>query len=529
MLIKVLNIEVIKSKYGAIYLHLKNKKNGLILFIIRRLLTIQGRKFDFEALSYDKFHVINSDKRMIKVDRKVIIRYAWEIINTMNDGLIIVDAKGVIVAVNNAMENLTGFTRRELEGTDCTILNCDACEILRSESKKAYCMLFEIENVTNKRCLMIGKNGKYISVLKNASLLKDEHGEVIGAIETFTDISDSDDKERMIKVLSRLLEKNSDYYGMVGKSRIMQRIYQIIEKVSQSDSPVIIYGESGTGKEMVAQAIHLAGKRNDHPFITFNCAALNESLLESELFGHVKGAFTGAYRHRQGRFEAAHGGDIFLDEIGDIPMSSQATLLRVLETKQFERVGDNHPISVDVRVITATNKDLSDLVSKGKFRQDLFFRINVVPIHLPPLRDKKEDIPMLVNYFIEHLQQKTGKDIHGVSSRVMNIFLNHDWPGNIRELKSVLEYAFVIADSCMILPNHLPERLNIQKEEPEVAQDFLYTADTDISGDLDEKVALTEALRLSKGNKTEAAKILGVHRMTVWNRMKKYGIGSNNI
>jgi two-component system, NtrC family, response regulator HydG len=463
---------------------------------------------------------------MLKLNKKVIIRYAWEIINAMNDGLIIVDTKGVIVAVNKAMERLTGFTRRELEESDCTILNCDTCEILRSESKKAYCMLFEIEHVTNKRCLMMEKSGKYISVLKNASLLKDKHGKVIGAIETFTDISNSDDKERMIEVLSRLLEKNSDYRGMVGKSQVMQRIYQIIEKAAQSDSPVIIYGESGTGKEMVAQAIHAAGRRSDHPFIRFNCAALNESLLESELFGHVKGAFTGAYRHRQGRFEAAHGGDIFLDEIGDIPIASQAKLLRILETKQFERVGDNNSISVDVRVITATNKDLSDLVSKGDFRQDLFFRINVFPIHLPPLRDRKDDIPLLVNYFMSHLQQKTGKKIHGLSSGVMSIFMAHDWPGNIRELKSVLEYAFVIADSCMILPSHLPERLNIQKEEGEVVENPLSAADTGISDGLDERLALIEALRLSKGNKTEAAKILGIHRMTVWNRMKKYGIGA---
>ena len=379
---------------------------------------------------------------------------------------------------------------------------------------------------TNKRCLMMEKNGKYLSVLKNASLLRDQQGRVIGAIETFTDISHSEDKERMIKVLSMLLEKNSDYHGMVGRSRTMQKIYQIVEKVAQSDSPVIIYGESGTGKEMVAQAIHLAGYRSDHPFIKFNCAALNESLLESELFGHVKGAFTGAYQHRQGRFEVANGGDIFLDEIGDIPLSSQAKLLRILETKQFERVGDNQPVKVDVRVITATNKDLSDLVSKGEFREDLFFRINVFPIYLPPLRERKEDIPLLVNYFMIGLQQKTGKNIHSISSQVMNIFMNHHWPGNIRELKSVLEYAFVIADSFIIMPNHLPERLAVQKDSPEVVKDPLSAIDADIPNDLDEKTALITALRLSKGNKTKAAEILGVHRMTVWNRKKKYGIGS---
>jgi transcriptional regulator with PAS, ATPase and Fis domain len=309
---------------------------------------------------------------------------------------------------------------------------------------------------------------------------------------------------------------------MVGNSPAIRRVFQIIEKAGQSDAPVIVCGESGTGKELVAHAIHEVGRRKNGPFIKFNCAALNESLLESELFGHVKGAFTGAYRHREGRFEAANGGDIFLDEIGDIPLSIQGKLLRVLETKQFERVGDHCTLCVDVRIISATNRDLRALVSQGRFREDLFFRINVVPIHLPPLNKRKEDILLLVKTFIHQLNERSGKNIAGLNPEVMNFFMSYEWPGNIRELKAALEYAFVLAESGFISFDHLPEHMrNIRISEK------ILTSTEPVMEELkfdDEKKALLEALRIADGNKSRAAQILGVHRMTVWNRMKKHGI-----
>ncbi len=444
----------------------------------------------------------------------------WKtILNAVSDGLMVVGPEGRILVVNTAFERMTGFTKEELLGAPCTVLKCDACDLTRSEGGKNWCALFEMGGVKDKRCLLGKKNGSLVAALKNACLLQDENGEVIGALETFIDLSEMDRRDQKIQELSRLLVPATGFQGMVGKSRAMRKIFQIIEKAGQSDAPVVIYGESGTGKELVAHAIHSLGRRKEGPFIQFNCAALNESLLESELFGHVKGAFTGAYRHRVGRFEAAHGGDIFLDEIGDIPSATQVKLLRVLETKRFERVGDHAPVNVDVRVISATNRNLSRLVSEGRFREDLFFRINVIPIHLPPLRERKDDIPLLVGHFTADLRRRNQKRINGTSPEVMRFFMDYNWPGNVRELRSALEYAFVVAESGSIQLEHLPA-MQQAGGEPEVKEGS-------VAGDAesgDERRALIEALRLSGGSKTKAAEILGVHRMTVWNRMKKYNI-----
>jgi transcriptional regulator with PAS, ATPase and Fis domain len=309
---------------------------------------------------------------------------------------------------------------------------------------------------------------------------------------------------------------------MVGKSPRMQQVFDLTQKAAQSEAPVIIFGESGTGKELVAHAIHALGRRREGPFIACNCAALNESLLESELFGHVKGAFTGAYTHRQGRFEAAHRGDIFLDEVGDIPHAIQVKLLRVLETKQFERVGDHRSITADVRIITATHRNLEALVSEGKFREDLFFRINVIPIHLPPLRDRLEDVPLLVEHFLQRLRQRSGKEIIGLTRKAMKIFLDYPWPGNVRELQGALEYAFVVAEHGLIGSGHLPPKLSgpeLAREAPEAGP----------APEADEKIALVNALRQAGGNQSQAAVLLGVSRVTVWHRMKKYGIDVHKL
>jgi transcriptional regulator with PAS, ATPase and Fis domain len=303
----------------------------------------------------------------------------------------------------------------------------------------------------------------------------------------------------------------------------MQQVFELTQKAAQSEAPVIIFGESGTGKELVAHAIHALGRRREGPFITCNCAALNEALLESELFGHVKGAFTGAYTHRQGRFEAAHRGDIFLDEIGDIPPAIQVKLLRVLETKQFERVGDHRPIHADARIITATHRNLESLVSAGTFREDLFFRINVIPIHLPPLRERLEDLPLLVDHFLTRLRQRSGKAITGLTREAMKILLDHPWPGNVRELKGALEYAFVVAETGLIAPDHLPPKLSSREVPP--------ATPTEAGGapDSDEKTALINALRQAGGNQSQAAALLKVSRVTVWHRMKKYGIDVHKL
>lgn len=445
-------------------------------------------------------------------------RYWEKIVSTMSDGLILVDPDGNIVMVNQAFERLTGFAAEEVVGNPCTMLNCDACEVSRKNGQDNWCTLFDRGRDVRKNCVIMKKDGTYLQVIKNATLLRDDEGNQIGAIETMTDISRLNRLDQELERLSRQLDDSGGFHGIIGKSSAIQNVFDIMTKAAQSHAPVIIYGESGTGKELVARAIHQIGRRKDGPFVQLNCSALNESLLESELFGHTKGAFTGAYRHRQGRFEAADGGDFFLDEIGDVPLSIQVKLLRVLETQRFERVGDHRPISVDVRIITATHKNLEEMIARNEFRQDFYFRINVIPIHIPPLRERLADIPLLVRFFIQQLNRMTGKKIGGIEPEVMDLFMAYQWPGNVRELKSALEYAFVISEQQLISIEHLP----FQIKQCPVEEDEANTPRRRKSPD--EKKALIEALKQTSGNQSRAAKLLGVNRVTVWNRMKKYNI-----
>ena len=452
------------------------------------------------------------------------INRQWKrIVNTMNDGLMLIGPDGAILLVNSAFERMTGYTADEVIGRPCTLIGCDVCEGNLRQGRHFWCTLFEKKEDIKCRCSILKKDGELLPVLKNAALLDDENGRPAGAVETFTDLSELDALDRKLSNLSRQMDAEDSFHGLIGKSEKMQRVFDIIQKAALSDSPVIIYGESGSGKELAAQAIHDVGWRKDGPFVTLNCAALNESLLESELFGHIKGAFTGAYRHRRGRFETAHGGDIFLDEIGDVPLSIQVKLLRVLETKAFERVGEQDPVSVDVRFITATNKNLDKLIEQGEFRQDFFFRINVIPIHLPPLRDRKEDIPLLAAAFMERLRKRTEKPITHVSAQAMERFMEYDWPGNVRELKSALEYAFVIADEGALTEQHLPHNILTTPKHIEISAYYSNTNDEK------EKTALINALIETGGNQTRAAKLLGVNRVTVWNRMRKHRLDIKKI
>lgn len=445
-----------------------------------------------------------------------------EIVEIMQEGLLLVDPDGSIRMVNKALEEMTGYTREEMVGSNCSLFKCDACRLVRSEAHSAWCKLFEQGLFARRRCNIVRKDGTCVPILKSAAIIYTRSGEPLGAVETMTDLSELNRKEIELMQLSRMLEERNVFHGMVGRSPQMRRVFHLIEKAAQSDAPVFICGESGTGKELAARAIHDLGPRNDQPYVQFNCAALNEALLESELFGHVRGAFTGAFRHRQGRFEVAHGGDIFLDEIGDLPMSVQVKLLRVLETKTFERVGDNRELSVDVRVITATNKTLPELISQGLFREDLFYRINVIPIHLPPLRERREDIPLLADSFIQRLRDKRDKDIKGLSPQTMRLFMQHSWPGNVRELKSSLEYAFVLAEQGYIEPEHLPQNI-LEPDAP-------VTETTPVATEAQEqKQQLVRALRQAGGNKSETARILGINRVTVMNRMRKYGIDLKKV
>lgn len=447
-------------------------------------------------------------------------RHWKKILNTMSEGLMVIGNDGVILTVNQAFERLTGYEAREVLGRRCTILGCDACETSLLNRDGCWCRLFEQGRDVRKRCTVLRKDGTCVPVLKNASLLRDEAGEPYGAVETLTDLAELDRLDEERTSLTRQLEGEEGFHGLVGRSRAMARVFHLLERAAQSEAPILLYGESGTGKELAARAIHELGRRREGPFVQCNCAALNEALLESELFGHTKGAFTGAYRHRIGRFEAAHGGDIFLDEIGDLPLSIQVKLLRVLETRQIERVGDHRALFVDVRIVTATNKDLQTLMTEKRFREDLFFRIHVIPIELPPLRQRAEDIPYLVNTFIARLQKRTGKEIMGLSPEALETLMAYPFPGNVRELKSALEYAFVLADRGPIGREHLPPSIRDgpwKETEP-------HPQGQSKEQEPGEKAALLQALRNAGGNQSEAARMLGVNRGTVWSRMRKYGI-----
>jgi PAS domain S-box-containing protein len=482
-----------------------------------------------------------------------------EIINTMNDGLFCTRTDGTIMLVNDALTRITGFSREELMDRTCAVLGCDACDRSRAEGETHHCRLFLRRVENRKNCHIRCKDGTLRHVLKNASLLRAPGGEIIGAVETVTDITELDVKERRIRELSLTLDEDTDFHGMVGRSTAMRAVYNLLEKAARTEAPVLILGESGTGKELAARAIHALGPRRDLPYVQVNCAALNESLLESELFGHAKGAFTGAIRHRLGRFEEAGAGDLFLDEIGDVPVSVQVKLLRVLETRRFERVGDSRPLPLEARLITATHQDLPSLVAAGRFREDFYYRVNVLPIRLPALRERPEDIPLLAGRFVESLRRRTGKDVPGLSPEAMALLTAHAWPGNARELRSALEYAFMVLDHGPVRPEHLPPPLSGRAgacPEPDPAEGQLFggggaAASTPAFGpspasggsafplggagadpsvlpadpaEAREKRELLAALAQAGGNQTRAAALLGVSRLTVANRMRKHGV-----
>ncbi|NNF98397.1 MAG: sigma 54-interacting transcriptional regulator [Desulfobacteraceae bacterium] len=444
----------------------------------------------------------------------------WKtIVDTLQDGVIVVDPRGKVLAVNPAAEHLTGYTAGELVGRSCRVLDCTGCEIYAKGSGEKWCGLYSSGGVRAKKCLITHKEHRTVNIIKNASVLRDKDGKLIGAVETLTDMSQIVMQQNEISTLKKTLHMEEGYHGLTGKSHVMQNLYELIDNVAKTEAPVIVYGESGTGKEVVARAIHEAGPRRDRPFVKVNCAALNENLLESELFGHTKGAYTGAEKTRIGRFEAAHGGSIFLDEIGDIPLATQVKLLRVLEEKEIERMGDNRPIAVDVRIISATHKNLENLIEQGEFREDLFFRINVFPLSCPPLRDKKEDIPLIVQSFIRRNNADTGKKITGLTPRAMRVLTGYAWQGNVRELRNVIEYAFVLCDGGNIDVGHLPPKIiNGQAAPPENR-----TTGTKAMAEKG-RAELLSVLRETGGNQSEAARRLQVSRITVWKRIKKYGI-----
>jgi len=455
---------------------------------------------------------MNKDTTELSIDDIEDKGFLKRLLATITDGVMVVDRKGRILSLNRAAEEITGYKEREVRGMECSVLDTDACAMHTIKGKGIGCDLFKGGKVTNKRCQIRGKNGRFVHLLKNAVLLKDKKGRTIGAVETMTDITSLFMKDMEIEKLRSELNKEYGFMGMIGTSPPMEKVYELINDAARSDVPINIMGESGTGKELVARAIHKLSRRSRGAFVRVNCAALNEYLLESELFGHTKGSFTGAISDRKGRFEAANRGSLFLDEIGDMSLAMQSKLLRALQEKEIERIGENHPVKVDVRVISATNKDINRMVKEGRFREDLLYRINVFPVDLPPLRDRPDDIPMLVSHYLQTIPSVHQDKIKGMSREALDVMKFYQWPGNIRQLINVLEYGAITCKGEMIDIDHLPSYLF--EEKPAVKT----------NRHNQEIQAILSALKANNYNRTRTSEQMNISRVALWKKMKRLGI-----
>ena len=452
------------------------------------------------------------------------IHFIEQIIDTMADGVFTLDNIGRVTSWNRSMERISGYTAEEAMGKSCQILKCSRCFGKKCPSGLRSCKIIKEGKSESHECLIMHKAGHNVPVIKNARVVQDENQKIIGVVETVTDLSEiSLARQEAEQALIRLGEKHR-LENLIGKSHEMQKVFAAINAAAASEATILIMGESGTGKELVAGAIHQRSARMTYPLIAVNCSALTESLLESELFGHVKGAFTGAVQNRVGRFEEADGGTVFLDEIGEISAFIQVKLLRVLQEREIQRVGDSKSRKVNMRIIAATNRDLYQRVQAGHFRDDLYYRLKVFPIFLPPLRQRKEDIPLLTRHFIDQQIRKTGKDIKGISQHAMRIFLDYAWPGNVRELENAVEHAFVLCNREQIEIADLP--LELRHPPDECLPDGMQGAAPRKAG-VGKNLSKEELLQLlekSDWNKAEVARRLGVSRTAVWKYMKKWHV-----
>ncbi len=449
-------------------------------------------------------------------------RFAGLLLESMADGVFTLNEKGEITSWNPSMERISGYTAEEAIGKYCMMLNFSRCLTKTCPSGLKECGIFKHGAVDGKECSLSHKDGHDVPVLKSARLVKDKSARIIGVVETVTDLTELYKVRRKAEEAIGLLGEIHKLGNIIGKSHSIRQVFSAIMAAARSEATVLIQGESGTGKELVAGAIHFNSERANMPLITANGSALSESLLESELFGHVKGAFTGAIRNRIGRFEEASGGSIFLDEIGEVSPYIQVKLLRVLQEKQIERVGESTSRTIDIRIIAATNKDLYSLVSEGKFREDLFYRLKVFPIHIPPLRDRKEDIPLLVNHFIDLQNKKTGKRIRGLSETAMRLLMDYPWYGNVRELENAIEHAFVLCSGEEIDIFDLPVEIR-QIEYPHGLQSLSSQAPPPRRKRLSRETLLA-LLDQTGWNKAEVSRRVGLSRTAIWKYMKKWNI-----
>ena len=433
-------------------------------------------------------------------------------LNSMADGVFTVDRNWTITSFNRAAERITGWPATQAIGQRCSeVFNASIC----GKSCAIAESLYTGRAVANRSITIRGREGETIPVSISASPLNDLNGNIIGGVETFRDLTP------LTSMRSQLSQKHS-FDQMVSNSKTMQRLFAILPEVAASPSIVLISGESGTGKELVARALYHLSDRNNMPFVAVNCGALPEALLESELFGYKAGAFTDARKDKEGRFAAAEGGVLFLDEIGDVPQSIQVKLLRILQEKVYEPLGSNTPVKTDVRIITATNRNLRDLVQAGKFREDLYYRLNVVRIHLPPLRERKEDIPLLADQLIKEFSVLQAKDIVGIAPSALNILIHHDFPGNIRELKNIIEYAFILCDGGYIMPQHLPDPFNALPHPPE--SELESGPERPQTLEEIERQAIFLALEKNRWKKSATCEELGISKDTLRRKLSKYNL-----
>ncbi|MBW1734981.1 MAG: sigma 54-interacting transcriptional regulator, partial [Deltaproteobacteria bacterium] len=382
--------------------------------------------------------------------------FASLMLESMADGVFTLDERGKITSWNPSMTRITGYTAEEAMGQSCMMMSFSRCFSRSCPISIDECGIYTHGSLDFNECFLRHKDGHDIPVVKSARLVRDEKGSVKGVVETVTDLTELEKARRKAEEADRLLREVHRLDNIIGKSHAMTQVFSAIRAAAASEATILLQGETGTGKELVAGAIHYNGDRSHMPFVPVSCSALSESLLESELFGHVKGAFTGAVRDRTGRFEEADGGTVFLDEIGEISPYIQVKLLRVLQEREIERVGESKKRKINIRIIAATNRKLYRLVESGKFREDLYYRLKVFPINIPPLRKRKEDIPLLISHFINLQNEKTGKDIKGLTQSAMRILMDYTWPGNVRELENSIEHAFVLCNGGNIDTFDLP-------------------------------------------------------------------------
>jgi PAS domain S-box-containing protein len=431
------------------------------------------------------------------------------ILNSIADGVFTIDLQQQVTSFNKAAEQITGISRKQAIGQKCfDVFHANICQGSCAMEKT----LRTGKPIIDVKITILNSQGRVIPVSVSTAVLKNKNGTVIGGVETFRDLS-------TIEEMRKEIAKQYSFQDIVSKHHEIQKIFNILPDIAKSNSTVLIEGPSGSGKELFARAIHNQSNRARGPYVVVNCGALPDTLLESELFGYVKGAFTDAKQDKPGRFARAEGGTLFLDEIADLPLSLQVKLLRVLQNGEYEPLGATKPVKANVRIIAATNQNLNQLLSEGKFREDLYYRLNVIKITLPPLTRRREDIPLLVNHFIQKFNAKMGKEIAAVAPEVMEFFMNYDFPGNIRELENIIEHAFVLCHDSTIAMHHLPQELKARTATPKDADAAQYPRLKEA-----EAQVIIETLQKCQGNRAMAARELGIDRTTLWRKMKKLGV-----